>query len=111
MDGCAEAAFQLRSCGAYKRDAYRDGIPCESICGKTLKEMRRRAGSFAAATPAATAASAFVAAPGAFSCKRRKTCGAMASCEEARFHLRECGNRRLDRNRDGVPCESLCQGR
>nr|WP_232487260.1 excalibur calcium-binding domain-containing protein [Azotobacter chroococcum] len=33
----------------------------------------------------------------------------MASCAEAEFHLSECGNGRLDRNNDGVPCESLCR--
>nr|WP_233094006.1 excalibur calcium-binding domain-containing protein [Azotobacter chroococcum] len=33
----------------------------------------------------------------------------MASCEEAQYHLNECGNWRLDRDKDGVPCASLCQ--
>ncbi|MCM2317822.1 MAG: excalibur calcium-binding domain-containing protein [Pseudomonas sp.] len=33
----------------------------------------------------------------------------MSSCEEARFHLQQCGNSRLDGNSDGVPCESLCR--
>ncbi|WP_092525996.1 endonuclease [Onishia taeanensis] len=45
----------------------------------------------------------------AFSCSTRKTCGAMASCEEARFHLEQCGNGRLDRDKDGVPCEAMCR--
>lgn len=45
----------------------------------------------------------------AFSCSTRKTCGAMATCEEARYHLEQCGNGRLDRDKDGVPCESLCR--
>ncbi|WP_201486112.1 excalibur calcium-binding domain-containing protein [Pseudomonas sp. OF001] len=31
----------------------------------------------------------------------------MASCAEARAHLEQCGNTRLDGNGDGVPCESL----
>lgn len=44
-----------------------------------------------------------------FSCSVRKTCGQMASCAEARYHLTECGNTRLDRDGDGVPCESLCR--
>lgn len=45
----------------------------------------------------------------AFSCSVRKTCGQMTSCAEARYHLTECGNTRLDRDGDGVPCESLCR--
>lgn len=43
-----------------------------------------------------------------FSCSVRKTCGQMSSCAEARYHLETCGNGRLDRDNDGVPCESLC---
>jgi hypothetical protein len=42
------------------------------------------------------------------SCGEKSTCGQMASCEEAMFYLRQCGLRRLDGDRDGVPCESLC---
>lgn len=45
----------------------------------------------------------------AFSCELRKTCGQMTSCEEARFHLQQCGNGRLDGDSDGVPCESICR--
>ena len=37
-----------------------------------------------------------------------KTCGSMASCEEAVYQLRVCGFSRLDGNEDGVPCQSLC---
>ncbi|WP_414706631.1 excalibur calcium-binding domain-containing protein [Psychrobacter sp. UBA3068] len=33
----------------------------------------------------------------------------MASCEQAKLAL-ECGNTRLDRDKDGVPCESICPG-
>lgn len=44
-----------------------------------------------------------------FSCDLRKTCGQMTSCEEARFHLQQCGNGRLDGDSDGMPCESICR--
>ncbi|RUR43630.1 endonuclease [Vreelandella populi] len=44
-----------------------------------------------------------------FSCNVRKTCSQMASCEEAFFHLLQCGNGRLDGNNDGVPCKSICR--
>lgn len=44
------------------------------------------------------------------SCGRRKQCGQLRSCEEAYRLLRHCGFRNLDRDGDGVPCESLCGG-
>ncbi len=44
-----------------------------------------------------------------FNCSPRKTCGQMISCAEARYHLAQCGNGRLDRDNDGVPCEAICQ--
>ncbi|MGE6580418.1 endonuclease [Vreelandella aquamarina] len=44
-----------------------------------------------------------------FSCDMRKTCGQMSSCDEAMFHLLQCGNGRLDGDNDGVPCESICR--
>lgn len=37
------------------------------------------------------------------------TCGQMVSCEQAKQALK-CGNTRLDRDKDGVPCESICPG-
>jgi prophage muMc02, nuclease len=43
-----------------------------------------------------------------FSCGKR-TCKEMSSCAEARFHLTQCGMRRLDRDNDGIPCESICR--
>ncbi|MCE3028586.1 excalibur calcium-binding domain-containing protein [Salinicola sp. DM10] len=33
----------------------------------------------------------------------------MRSCEEARYHLTQCGNARLDGDGDGTPCEALCR--
>lgn len=44
-----------------------------------------------------------------FSCADSKYCKEMTSCAEAKFHLNECGESRLDRDHDGVPCESICQ--
>ena len=43
-----------------------------------------------------------------FSCADSKYCKEMTSCAEAKFHLRECGMHKLDRDHDGVPCESIC---
>lgn len=43
-----------------------------------------------------------------FECGGKSKCGEMNSCAEARFYLDTCGVSRLDRDRDGVPCESIC---
>lgn len=45
---------------------------------------------------------------GEFTCAGKTTCGQMASCAEAQFYLNTCGVSRLDGDKDGVPCESLC---
>lgn len=42
-------------------------------------------------------------------CTSRKYCSEMASCEEAKRYLKRCGPENLDGDRDGVPCEKLCQ--
>lgn len=44
-----------------------------------------------------------------FSCSYKKTCGAMNSCEEAYYQLNTCGYSSLDRDKDGIPCESICK--
>ena len=43
-----------------------------------------------------------------FTCSERKTCSMMRSCDEAIYHLQQCGNTRLDGNKNGVPCQSIC---
>lgn len=43
-----------------------------------------------------------------YSCGGKTKCAQMDSCEEAYYYLRKCGLTRLDRDRDGVPCESIC---
>ena len=43
-----------------------------------------------------------------FKCEGKRYCRHMNSCKEAYFYLNECGLYRLDRDRDGVPCESIC---
>jgi endonuclease YncB( thermonuclease family) len=44
-----------------------------------------------------------------FQCGSKRYCREMTSCEEARFYLRQCGLSRLDGDKDGVPCESICR--
>lgn len=41
-------------------------------------------------------------------CTKTK-CSEMASCNEAEWHLKNCGLSRLDRDKDGIPCEALCK--
>jgi Excalibur calcium-binding domain len=43
-----------------------------------------------------------------FQCSGKTKCKEMDSCEEAYFYLKKCGVSRLDRDHDGVPCESIC---
>src|SRR3989344_92064 len=45
---------------------------------------------------------------GGYSCAGKTTCGQMSSCAEAQFYLSSCGVSSLDRDGDGVPCETLC---
>lgn len=45
---------------------------------------------------------------GRFTCGGKRFCRQMTSCAEARFYLTQCGVRRLDRDGDGRPCESIC---
>ena len=42
-------------------------------------------------------------------CGSKRTCKQMSSCAEARHYLNVCGLDRLDRDNDGIPCESLCK--
>ena len=44
-----------------------------------------------------------------FQCRGKTTCKQMQSCSEARFYLMQWGLTRLDRDKDGIPCESLCR--
>lgn len=44
-----------------------------------------------------------------YSCKPRRTCSQISSCEEANWYLQNCAwGGKLDRDKDGIPCESLC---
>jgi len=42
------------------------------------------------------------------SCGTKTTCSQMTTCEEAKYFLNNCGVKKLDRDSDGTPCESLC---
>ena len=44
-----------------------------------------------------------------FQCESKTTCRQMQSCAEAKYYLINCGLTRLDGDKDGVPCESICR--
>jgi len=41
-------------------------------------------------------------------CSAKKYCKDMSICDEAKAYLIQCGMKNLDRDGDGVPCESIC---
>jgi endonuclease YncB( thermonuclease family) len=44
-----------------------------------------------------------------YSCQPRLTCSQISSCDEANWYLGNCPwGGKLDRDKDGIPCESLC---
>lgn len=44
-----------------------------------------------------------------FTCSGKTTCPQMVSCDEAKFYLYSCGVKSLDRDADGIPCETICK--
>ena len=45
----------------------------------------------------------------AFKCGAKTYCKEMVSCNEAKYHLKQCGLTRLDGDGDGIPCEAVCR--
>ena len=105
MRDCAEAYYFFKTCGHKRRDGDNDGIPCERICGKTLAMMKARIKASSGVGEPALAAGGR---PG-FKCAGKTRCRQMVSCAEAKFYLTRCGLKRIDGNRDGVPCSGLCR--
>lgn len=44
-----------------------------------------------------------------YDCGTKSRCDQMTSCDEAKYYLQTCKIGSLDRDKDGVPCESLCK--
>jgi endonuclease YncB( thermonuclease family) len=44
-----------------------------------------------------------------YQCGTKRYCSQMNSCDEAKYFYTQCGVSRLDRDKDGIPCESLCR--
>jgi Excalibur calcium-binding domain len=114
LRNCAEAHYKLTVCHQLKRDGDGDGIPCETLCGKTLPEYHKRLreqGGDPDASPDTRAPPQEPSPQRDFVCAGKHRCGEMHSCDEARFYLNSCGVTSLDRDHDGIPCESMCGGR
>lgn len=114
MRNCAEAAYYLQHCGLKRLDGDNDGIPCESKCGKRVSTFQRRLAKQTQGKPLPplfdSPPSTGAPPPENFSCSSAKRyCRDMDSCAEATFYLKECGRKRLDGNRDGIACNSLCR--
>ena len=71
-------------------------------------QWRKLHATEAPASPSHTISSALAAAD--YICGSKHHCSQMLSCDEAYFYLSHCGEKSLDRNEDGVPCKSLCDG-
>src|SRR5210317_1829752 len=77
----------------------------------SLPEVQRmppwewRRGKRAAAEPVARSEPAAA----GFECGSKTYCREMRSCQEALFHLNECGLARIDGDDDGMPCEKICR--
>jgi hypothetical protein len=46
--------------------------------------------------------------PVATGCERQPHCYDLTSCADAMHYFKDCGLDRLDRDKDGVPCENIC---
>jgi hypothetical protein len=81
----------------------------QTVADAAAKDKWERKGCSASTKAAATETSAPESGKsGKYECGGKSKCGQMRSCEEARFYLNSCGLRKLDRDNDGIPCESLC---
>lgn len=102
-----------RSMRSGRLDADNDGIPCESVCGKSDATMAARMNAQPFAAPSADGSALGLtsnAAPAEaeFQCGSKRTCRQMNSCAEATFHFESCGVQSLDGNGDGIACNGLC---
>ena len=43
-----------------------------------------------------------------YSCGAKHFCSEMSTCKEAKYYHEACNINKLDRDNDGIPCESLC---
>lgn len=91
-----------------KAKEEKKGLWAEDTCNGNLTK------STASTTPAIvipqteTKATSQNTASSSGTCAGKRTCGQMANCQEAYFYLNTCGVGSLDRDKDGIPCETIC---
>jgi DNA/RNA endonuclease G (NUC1) len=44
-----------------------------------------------------------------YDCNKKVYCGTIKSCDEAMYYLNVCNLKRLDRDKDNIPCEKFCK--
>lgn len=84
------------------------GLWAETACSGSL--TKPTANSETSSSPVSTASIPEQKNTDSFSgnCAGKRTCGQMVNCEEAYFYLNSCGVSGLDRDKDGIPCETIC---
>lgn len=66
-------------------------------------------GAAPSSQPLGVASRKLIAQSGSYSCEPRRYCSQISSCDEAQWYLHNCSwGRKLDRDGDGVACETLC---
>lgn len=111
IKSCHEALYYLEVCGYGGLDRDDDGIPCEAICGQKMTAGLRAMKAKVSAKTKGTSALGLISQPQTnnFSCAGKKKCSDLKSCDEAKFQLKNCGQKHLDGDRDGTPCNRLCR--
>lgn len=111
MKSCHDALYYLEICGYGGLDRDNDGIPCESICGQKMTAGLRAMKAKVKAAAKGNSALGLLSQPvsNGFSCSGKKKCSDLTSCEEAKYQLKTCGQKHLDGDRDGTPCNRLCR--
>lgn len=106
---CKQALFELVVCGYQKSDADRDGVPCESVCGRTLTPVLKAMKNELRQKKRGILQGFIGMSPQTLKCGVKKYCREMLSCKEAIFYMKKCGLKYLDGNNDGRPCNHLCK--
>lgn len=90
-------------------EASKFGLWADNACSTSIPQPSSTKTS--GASPATTGGSSGTTggSSSGFTCAGKTLCGQMTSCAEAQFYLNTCGVSRLDADKDGVPCETICK--
>lgn len=109
MHDCEEAISYFQRCGSPTPKS--GDIPCIStVCRQGFHGWEARLKLNTALDKSWQAPlEVYGALPFLPNCHPKKYCKQMSTCAEARFRLTICGDKRLDADDDGVPCENVCK--